>query len=368
MEAIENCRTSHYGTHLDQCDKCGFQSSEYNSCRDRHCPKCQGTTRRKWVEARLNDILPVPYYHVVFTLPHLLNDLTSYNKEFIYNLLFSSSSETLLTFGRDPKWLGGEIGFYGILHTWGQTIWQHPHTHFIVPGGALTKAGEWIPLRYKNKFLFPEAALSRVFRGKFIQGLKEAFYSGTLTLPPDSHHYSSPGSFERWVDRLVSKDWVVYCKSPLKTPEKVVRYIGLYTHRVAISNSRIINADDGRVDFHYKDYRTFKKTGTLWKQMTLNAPDFINRFLKHVLPPGFHKIRHFGFLANGRAKASVSQIKKLLFAERDEPERSTEDVAYTPCPKCIIGKLIPIAVFGRFQTFVSIGFNFLSNRYAFDSS
>ena len=367
MGAIENCRTSYYGSHLDRCEACGYLSRDYNSCRDRHCPKCQGTARRKWVEARMEDIIPVPYYHVVFTLPHLLNVITSYNKKFVYDLLFSSSSETLLTFGRDPKWIGGELGFYGILHTWGQTMWQHPHVHFIVPGGALTQTSEWISLRYKNKFLFPEAALSQVFRGKFIQGLKEAFYSGQLNLPPGDNNYSSPGAFERWVNRLVSRDWVVYCKSPMKTAEKVVRYIGRYTHRVAISNNRIIDVREGRVDFHYKDYRAYKKTGHLWKTMTLDARDFISRFLKHVLPPGFHKIRHFGYLANGRAKSSVSLIKGFLSVNTDKTEHSA-DIVNRPCPKCGTGKLFPIAIFGRFHTVVSVSWNLFMNGYAFDSA
>lgn len=368
MSAIENCRTSHYGSHLDMCDECGYLSREYNSCRDRHCPKCQGTSRRKWVEARLIDLLPVPYYHVVFTLPHFLNDLTSYNKKFIYDLLFSSSSDTLLTFGHDPKWIGGELGFYGILHTWGQTLWQHPHVHYIVPGGALTQTGQWIPLRYKNKFLFPEAALSQVFRGKFIEGLKEAFYSGRLNLPPEDQSFSSPGSFERWVDRLVSKDWVVYCKNPMKTAEKVVRYIGRYTHRVAISNSRIIDVRNGCVKFNYKDYRSFKKTGVLWKKMTLDAHDFISRFLKHVLPHGFHKIRHFGFLANGRAKLSVAMIKAFLSATADEECRPENETTGVSCPKCEKGKLVPIAIFGRFYTVVHVAWHQFKNGYVFDST
>lgn len=368
MSAIENCRTSHYGIHLDKCDDCGFLSKEFNSCRDRHCPKCQGIARRKWVEARVRDILPVPYYHVVFTLPHFLNILTSYNKKFIYDLLFSSSSDTLLTFGRDPKWLGGELGFYGVLHTWGQTMWQHPHTHYIVPGGALTPDGDWKSLRYKNKFLFPEAALSQVFRGKFIQGLKEAFYSGQLNLPPDDKNYSSPSFFERWLDRLVSRDWVVYCKSPMKTAEKVVRYIGRYTHRVAISNGRIIDVHDGNVIFRYKDYRGFKKDGILWKEMTLRVSDFISRFLKHVLPPGFHKIRNYGFLANGRAKTSVSWIKGLLSVNPDKVEKTDSEAAYMPCPKCENGHLIPIAIFGRFQTVVTAAWYFFANGYALDST
>jgi len=240
MAAIERCRTSDCGYHVDQCDNCGFTESHFNSCRDRHCPKCQAVSRHKWVEARLKDLLPVPYFHVVFTLPHSLNGITQYNKRLIYNLLMSSSSDTLLTFGRDPKWLGGEIEFYGILHTWGQTLWLHPHVHYVVAGGALTENGRWIEPKYSDKFLFPIHALSEVFRGKFIEGLKAAYYNSKLCVPENLGELNRADLFERWIDHLVSTDWVVYCKPPFSDPQKVVCYVGQYTHRVAISNRRII--------------------------------------------------------------------------------------------------------------------------------
>lgn len=367
MGAIENCRTSHYGIHMDQCDDCGYLSKEFNSCRDRHCPKCQGISRRKWVDARIKDILPAPYYHVVFTLPHLLHIFAMYNKEFVHDLLFSSSAETLLAFGNDLKWLGGELGFYGILHTWGQTMWHHPHVHFIVPGGALTQGGEWISLRYKNKFLFPERALSKVFKGKFIEKLKAAFYSEKLNIPPGDNNFSSPAMFERWLNRLVSRDWVVYCKSPMKKAEDVIKYIGRYTHRVAISNRRIINIQNGRVTFHYKDYKGFKKNGMIWKEMTLEATEFIRRFLNHVLTPGFHKIRNYGFLANGRSKASVALIKSLLSCNSGDEVRQKDDKILNLCPRCQNGKLVTLAIFGRFGAVVNAIWQ-LSNKFAFDTS
>ena len=228
MRAIANCRSSVYGHHMDKCDKCGHIEREYNSCRDRHCPKCQGISRRKWVDAKIKDLLPVPYYHAVFTLPHLLHSLISYNKALIYDLLFSSSSETLLTFGRDPKWLGGTIGFYGVIHTWGQTLWQHPHIHYIVPGGAITSGNHWVTPPYRGKFLFPVRALSKVFRGKFIEGLKKAYEKGDLLFPDKEQHLKQKDKFEKWINRLVSRNWIVYCKRPFKKAEDVVRYRPLY--------------------------------------------------------------------------------------------------------------------------------------------
>ncbi|MDH5561833.1 MAG: IS91 family transposase [Deltaproteobacteria bacterium] len=350
MNAVERCRTSWYGYHQDKCDQCGYVEIDYNSCRDRHCPKCQGVSRTKWVNARLDDILPVPYYHVVFTLPHLLHDLTSHNKKLIYDLLFSCASQTLLTFGQDPKWLGGEIGFYGILHTWGQKLWQHPHLHFIVPGGAITKNNSWVAPQHRSKFLFPVHALSKVFRGKFIEGLKEAHSTAKLTFSTETRQLESVGGFEQWINRLVARNWVVYCKRPFGDAEQVVRYIGRYTHRVAISNNRIIDVQDGQVRFNYKDYKACKKS---WKIMQLNAQEFIRRFLLHVLPDGFHKIRHYGFLANGRRKTKVQLIKHLLQIKPDKEKKELTDDWRMGCPKCETGRLFPYMIVTRFFSIMS---------------
>lgn len=345
MNAIVQCRTESCGYHLDRCNHCGHTEQDFNSCRDRHCPKCQSISRNKWVNARLNDILPVPYYHAIFTLPHQLHSLIIFNKELIYDLLFSCSARTLLAFGRDPKWLGGELGFYGILHTWGQTMWQHPHVHFIVPGGALTKDSRWLEPRYLSKFLFPVHALSKVFRGKFIEKLKEAHAEGKLSFPPDEAQLAQNSNFERWLDKLVSRNWVVYCKRPFGDAEQVVRYIGRYTHRIAISNQRIVDIDGSVVSFKYKDY---KAQDNLWKIMQLNAHEFIRRFLWHVLPEGFHKIRHYGFLANGRRKTSIALIKEILHCFDIQTEPDASDDWRPSCPKCRDGILTPLIVVTKF--------------------
>jgi hypothetical protein len=365
MSAIENCRTSDYGFHVDQCNRCGHTEIDFNSCRDRHCPKCQGISRKKWVKKRLKEVLPVSYFHAVFTLPHLLHSLILYNRELIYDLLFSSSSETLLTFGRDPKWLGGEIGFYGILHSWGQTLWHHPHVHFIVPGGALTADNRWIEPKYKDKFLFPVHALSKVFRGKFIDGLKSAYYLGEVELPPDLADLSLPDNFESWIDDLVGRDWIVYCKPPFGNAEEVIRYIGRYTHRVAISNQRIVRVENDEVDFRYKDY---KANTVVWQTMTLKAQEFIRRFLWHVLPKGFHKIRHYGFLANGRCKSKVAHIMSLLGTESIEDDCSMNDDFRIKCPECGQGKLYPMLIINRFTRIISDFVSFHKIGYAFDTS
>lgn len=340
MKAIEHCRTPWFGYHEDHCDNCEHISIEYNSCRDRHCPRCQGISKRKWIKARLNDILPVPYYHVVFTLPPLLQALTASNKKLIYNLLFSCAAETLLTFGRDPKWLGGEIGFFGILHTWGQTLWHHPHLHFIVPGGALSKTGQWVEPRYKEKFLFPVHALSKVFQGKFIQGLKAARKKGDLIYSKKTVELEEDRSFTTWLNQVVAKKWIVYCKPPFGSPEQVVRYVGRYTHRVAISSRRIVALHQNQVVFKYKDYKNSRKS---WETMSLAANEFISRFMTHILPSGFHKIRHYGFLANGRRKTTVPLIKNILNHENTE-ETETGTDWHKECPACKKGQLIPMLV------------------------
>lgn len=369
MRAIENCRSSFYGHHMDKCNECGHIERVYNSCRDRHCPKCQGISRRKWVESKIKELLPVPYYHSVFTLPNLLHSLTSYNKALIYDLLFLSSSETLLTFGHDPNWLGGTLGFYGVLHTWGQKLWQHPHVHYIIPGGAITSGNQWVPPSYGGKFLFPVRALSKVFRGKFIEGLKKAYKKGELRFPDSEQHLKQKDQFEQWINRLVSKNWIVYCKRPFKNPEHVVRYIGRYSHRVAISNQRILYVKKGVVHLSYKDYKSFKSGSGLWQELELTTTEFIRRFLLHVLPHGFHKIRHFGFLANGSRRANLSLIRGLLHSFIvDNNDANKEETNHILCPKCGLGKMVPFYTVGRFGILWNTSGILFKNKYAFDTS
>jgi len=346
MYAIENCRTATYGFHTDICDSCGHIESAYNSCRNRHCPKCQGIARRKWVNKRLDELLPVSYHHATITLPNELSVLSLHNRKLIYDLLFNAASRTLLAFGYDEKWLGGQIGFYGILHTWSQTLWPHAHLHLIVTAGGLTDDGRWVEPKYRSKFLFPVPALSKVFRGKFIEGLKKAYYAGDLILTDDMR-IDHATAFEMWIDRLVSRNWVVHSKAPFAGPEEVVRYIGRYTHRVAIGNHRILSISDGLIRFTYKDNKEKDKT-KLWKEMTLPADQFVKRFLWHVLPKGYHRIRHYGFLNNGQKHANLAKISEIL-AARIEGEVSAEtepvtDVTGMPCPKCENGRMRPFLV------------------------
>ncbi len=369
MFDIEHCRSSHFGYHIDICDQCGHIDFGYNSCRNRHCPQCQGIAQRRWVNARLEDLLPIAYYHVTFTLAHLLNPLVGYNRELIYNLLFDCASKTLLQFGQDPKWLGAMIGFYGILHTWGGKLWQHLHLHFIVSGGGLSGDGRWVQPKYKGKFIFPVMALSQVFRGKFIEGLKDAYATGKLVLAGKLNHLKDAAQFEKFVDQLVARNWVVFAKPPFGGPEKVVRYIGRYTHRIAISNNRLIKIEKDRVYFNYKDYRD----NGCWKQGFLKVEEFIRRFLLHILPEGFHRIRHYGFLANGRCKAKVAQIRKLLSChdelKLDLDEKVVEDRAGCICPACKKGRLIPIMIVHRTgQMISSVASRIFSNHMLWDTS
>ncbi len=370
MRDIEQCRTSVLGFHVDECDECGQRDVGYNSCRNRHCPKCQGIAREKWVKARLDELLPIAYFHMVFTLPHYIFPLSLYNQSLIYELFFDSASETLLEFGANRRWLGGKLGFWGMLHTWGQTLWQHIHGHFVVAGGAIGKDGKWIEPRYRGKFLFPVGALSRVFRGKFIEGLKKAYYGEKLVVPDELGHLEQADEFERWLDDLVAKDWVVYCKPPFGDAEQVVRYIGRYTHRVAISNQRIVSIEGGGIRFRYKDYR---KNRIVWEEMTLKAEEFIQRFLWHVLPDGFHKIRHYGFLANGRARAMVGRIREVLSGQEEKEycdgERSLPQGADGfLCRVCKKGVMVPVLITDRWGRRIAGVCRFPGRDLALDST
>ncbi|MGH8611698.1 MAG: IS91 family transposase, partial [Gammaproteobacteria bacterium] len=307
MRAIETCRTAELGGHLEQCDRCGAQVLRFHSCRNRHCPKCQTLAKERWAEARRAELLPVPYFHVVFTLPHILNPLAQRNPQAIYRLLFQAAAETLQTFGRDPKWLGGEIGITMVLHTWGQNLNQHLHVHGLVTGGALSGDGErWIAA--KRGFLFPVRALSKVFRGKYLDALSQAFERGELRFAGPTTTLAPPKAFTLLLAKLRAEDWVVYSKRPFAGPEQVVAYLGRYTHRIAISNERLLRLEQGTVLFRWRDYAHGHKT----KTMNLPAEEFIRRFLLHVLPKGFMRIRHFGLLANRHRAEHLARCRRAL--------------------------------------------------------
>ncbi len=301
LRAIETCRTPALGGHRETCDRCGASRAVYHSCRNRHCPKCQTLAKERWIEARRNELLPVPYFHLVFTLPHELNRLAQHRPRMIYNLLFEAAAKTLQTFGRDPKHLGGEIGITAILHTWGQNLGQHIHLHCLVTGGALADDGtRWI--RSHPRYLFPVRALSPVFRAKFLAGLARAF--DKRLLPREDT------GARQLVANLREKPWVVYSKRPFAGPESVLQYLGRYTHRIAISNDRVLDLRDGDVSFRWRDYKDAGRN----KVMTLPAVEFLRRFLLHVLPSGFMRIRHFGLLANRHRKRKLERCRALLNA------------------------------------------------------
>jgi len=336
MHAIESCRTAELGGHLDRCEACGHLRVSYNSCRNRHCPKCQGAAGEKWLAARMEDLLPVLYFHVVFTLPDLLNPLALRNQREVYALLFRAASETLLELAGDPRHLGAKIGLTAVLHTWGQNLLDHPHLHCLVPGGGISPDGlYWRQSR--REFFIPVRVLSRKFRGKFLALLKEAYREGKLTFPGAIANLET--SFPQLLDRLYRMEWVVYCKKPFAGPEYVLRYLCLYTHRVAISNSRIVSLEDGKVTFRWRDYRDGRKT----KLMTLTAPEFIRRFLLHILPERFVKIRYFGILSNRTRRVNVKLCRWLTgwrFWRNAAlpPERTGADPWL--CPRCGKGKMI----------------------------
>ena len=326
MHAIEVCRTAELGGHTDECEECGHVKISYNSCRNRHCPKCQFLKKEKWIEARGKELLPIQYFHVVFTLPQELNPLALRNRELIYTILFKAASETLADCAR--KRLGVQIGSTGILHTWGQNLMDHPHVHCIVTGGGLSH-GKWISS--KRRFLFPVKVLSPLFKGKFLDFFKKAYEADEL--------HGVGEDFTTFLSGLYAKDWVVYCKPPFNGPETVLKYLGRYTHRVAITNHRILRLEDGLVSFSRKDYAD----GNKHKIMTLDAFEFIRRFLLHVLPDGFVKIRHFGFLSNRHRNECLEACRMLLGVKKPEPASSETwqeslvritGIDVTRCPLC----------------------------------
>ncbi len=329
--AIARCRTAALGGHLDECTRCGHRAISYNSCRNRHCPKCQAGARERWLEKRRRELLPTPYVHVVFTLPRPLAPLALQNKKLIYDLLFRTSAETLLQVARDPKHLGAEIGFFSVLHTWSQKLELHPHVHCVVPAGGLSPDHtRWMKPHYD--FFLPVRVLSRVFRGKFCAALKRAFHDGRLNFHGDLQSLAQPETFAAWMRSLFRKDWVVYAKPPFGGPEYVLRYLGRYTHRVAISNHRLVSFADGKVTFRWRDSAHHNEQ----KLLTLALDEFLRRFLLHLLPQGFVRIRNFGFLANRRRATTLPLCLQLLdFAPDTTPAISRDGLSdLWTCPKC----------------------------------
>jgi len=349
LRDIVACRTAALGGHVKRCQKCAHKEFFYKSCANRHCPKCQGAARAKWLEARAADLLQTRYFHVVFTLPHKLGPIALQNKREVYGILFRAAAETLLKIAKDPKHLGADIGFLAVLHTWGQRLNLHPHIHCVVSGGGLSGDGrKWVSSR-KNFFVHVKV-LSRVFRGKFLHYLRRAFNSGKLTLEGKLKHLRNPASWEAMLKSLKKNDWVVYAKRPFGSATLVLKYLARYTHRVAISNQRLVSLKHAKVTFSWRDYKSQHHKRTT----TLDAHEFIRRFLLHVLPTGFQRIRQYGFLANRVRKQQLELARELLGEKNkpDAPSREEPDLQndvgptgeerYDVCPACKSGHLIPL--------------------------
>jgi predicted RNA-binding Zn-ribbon protein involved in translation (DUF1610 family) len=332
FRAIRNCRTAALGGHVDSCPQCGYQAISYNSCRNRHCPKCQTQSRQRWLAARQRELLATAYFHVVFTVPHELNVLALKNQRLFYDLLFRASAATTLEVAANPKHLGAEIGMLSILHTWGQNLLLHPHIHCVIPAGGLSPDHKrWI--RSRERFFLPVKILSRVFRGKFIAGLKRLYRHNKLQCVGPSAALADAQEFSQLVRRLYRQDWVVYAKPAFGGPTQVLRYLGRYTHRVAISNHRLLDFDGERVTFRWKDYAR----GGKQRKMTLEATEFLRRFFLHVLPKGFVRIRSFGFLSNRFATSRLALCRELLASDPSTPAptQAPEETASTwHCPHC----------------------------------
>jgi len=348
MAAVEDCRTAALGGHVQTCDRCGQSVHRYHSCRNRHCPKCQTLAKEHWVEARQDELLRTRYDHVVFTLPHALNPLIRANPRLLYGLLLKAAAQTLLAFGHDPRWIGGQIGFILVLHTWGQALIQHVHVHGLVTAGGLSPDGtSWLPA--KKRFLFPVCALSEVFRAKYLEFLARARRRGELCFNGKAGELADEQAFDAFLARLKQHDWVIYSKPPFEGPRHVIAYLGRYTHRIAISNDRIVAIEDDRVLFRWRDYRDACKI----KTMSLEATRFIRRFLLHVLPSGFMRIRHYGLLANRHRRKKLALCRKIL--NQSEPEPRPKETAEAimlrltgrdirACPHCRNGHLVVTAI------------------------
>jgi len=356
LAAIERCRTAALGGHRDTCSDCGYQAASisYNSCRNRHCPKCQTNARDKWLAKRGADLLPVPYAHVVFTLPHRLAPLAYHNKKPLYDLLFRASSETLLEVAANPKRLGARIGFLSVLHTWGQTLDHHPHVHCVVPAGGLSNDGQrWVSAR--TDFFLPVRVLSKVFRAKFVSELKRLWTDGRLSLPGSLQVLKQEKTFQTFLRTLYRTNWVVYSKPPFGGPEHVLHYLARYTHRVAISNHRIVNVSEGKVSFRWKDYAH----GGQPRVMTLDADEFLRRFLLHLLPQRFVRIRSFGFLANRGREELLTRCRAALAVPLAAPEEVCAGSGVR-CPACG-GPMVVVQRLTAFEVREA-------ERVAFDSS
>jgi Putative transposase/Transposase zinc-binding domain len=350
MSAIESCRTAALGGHVARCEACAHSQIAYNSCRNRHCPKCQGAAAKDWLAAREADLLPVPYFHLVFTLPAEIGDIAYQNKAVIYDALFKASSEALLTIAADPKHLGARVGITAVLHTWGSAMTHHPHVHGIVPGGGISLDGSsWV--RCRPGFLLPVRVLSKLFRRLMLGKLAAAHAAGKLRFFGQHARLAAAAAFAAFLAPLQTTRWFVYAKRPFAGPQAVLAYLSRYTHRVAIANSRLIAADDDGVTFRYKDYR--RNGQERYRAMTLVPGEFIRRFLLHVLPKGFHRIRHYGLLASAARQANIAHARALLTAPEPETVRAKTTSAAAapndhrpPCP-CCGGRMIIVETFKR---------------------
>ena len=355
MSAIENCRTAALGGHLEQCDECGHERNCYNSCADRHCPKCQSLARAQWIEDRQSELLEVPYFHVVFTVPAEIAAMAYQNKEVVYGILFQATAETMRTIAADPQHLGAEVGFFAVLHSWGQTLQFHPHLHCVVPGGGISPDGQrWVSCR--PGYFLPVPVLSCLFRRLFLESLQQAFDVGKLQFFGALEPLRDRLAFSRQLARAKTSKWVVYAKRPFAGPQQVLDYVGRYTHRVAISNHRLLEIENDQVRFEWKDYRT----GGQVKTMSLSADEFIRRFLLHVLPNGFQRIRYYGFLGNRYRQQKLDQCRRLLGMPMPEQPPAApvetdyrhryEDltgVSLRQCPQCQCGRMVPVALLPR---------------------
>jgi hypothetical protein len=348
MHHITVCRTAELGGHIEQCDSCGFKRNAYNSCRDRHCPKCQCLVKEKWLNDRKAELLPCGYFHLVFTVPHELNAIILCNKTVTLAILFAAVNETLQAFARDPQWrLEGQLGFIAVLHTWSQTLMDHFHLHCVVPAGVLSfDKNRWVPAR--ESYLFKVQSLAKEFRKRYLKKLDRAFVDKKLIFAGNTRLYRCRRTFKTLIQLLFQATWIVYAKRPFAGPQQVLEYLGRYTHRVAISNNRIVSIENGKITFTYRD----RKRNNAVKNMTLDADEFIRRFLLHVLPEGFMKIRYFGFLANTNKKKCIPLLRHLIDPKAQLPEKITETVQemmlrltgvdITCCPRCQKGRMVKV--------------------------
>ncbi|MBV8091212.1 MAG: IS91 family transposase [Alphaproteobacteria bacterium] len=348
MSAIERCRTAALGGHVERCEDCAHLRISYNSCRNRHCPKCQAIAAKQWLADRQAELLPVPYFHVVFTLPGPVADIAYQNKAVVYDLLLKTAADTLITIAADPKHLGARIGLTAVLHTWGSALTHHPHAHIIVPGGGFSlDRQDWITCR--PGLLLSVRVLSRLFRRRFLERLTAAYQAGRLQFFADQAALAEPPAFNSHLAALREREWVVYTKRPFGGPDAVLAYLSRYTHRIAIANSRLVAFNGERVTFKWKDYRV--KADARYKLMTLDADEFIRRFLIHVLPDGFHRIRHYGLFANGNRANNIALARQLLgmpaapsSSQRDGAEAAHADEEWNTCP-CCGGRMVIIETF-----------------------